>query len=109
LLTNVLPTLHGHVVVVRDFAQLARETLRVCEPMLETLLEALRSRAAKRMQIGFDRQVVAHGVALQRAADAAHQVWRIVFVLDPGEAHLVPAPRGEIDTGCEARQEALCV
>ena len=77
---------------------------------MQPVLHPLRGRCLQRVEVGIDRQVVAHGVALDHAAHARH-IHRLAVGLpvDDAEADLSAACRGEVGLHGDARREAEAV
>ncbi len=85
--------------------KLRRVSRTGCEPDCESLFELPGRRGGQRFEIGGDRQVIAHRVALLRPAKIADINRAAVTVAaDDGEAYFPPSERLEIDahrnSGC---------
>src|SRR5690349_10696910 len=91
------------------FAQLAGVVLDGVEPAIEAAAEALLRGRAGGGDRGLDRVVVAHDVALDRAAQAADVLRPARAAADDGEADFLAALSGEVGLGRHAREEAVGV
>src|SRR5258706_8887359 len=98
---------HREVLGAIHLVQLLGIALGGGEPVGEALLHARIRRGRQRIEVGLDREVIAHRVAL-RGAEHSAAVDRpaLAILADDGESDLVPAGGGEISPHWEGPHPA---
>ena len=109
LLTPVLAVLHIEILSTLDLVELVRVAFRGIEPPFHAERHAFPGRRGTGTEIRIDRQVIAHGVAFNRAARTVDELGP-VLPESPISVNPSSAPRGrEVQLHCRASRRLLRV